>query len=148
MSAQSLALQVALRLDRDPATCAAWLDSADRVCGRGASQPWLCKRHVTVAEKREAKQREKDEARADAARAARETLRPEREARLAAIDQRLRAIDPLYGDPAGGDTAAINAPLRQRLPSDTRIAELARLHREREWLVAALAPNPEKENDR
>ncbi len=145
MSARSLALQVALRLDtRDPALCAAWLEKADRVCGKPSVQPWLCGRHVAVAQRRQAKERSTEEAQAAAARERAERARPRKEARLAAIDRRLRSIDPLYGGITGGaDRAAQHAPLRQRLPSDTRIAELAKLHTERERLESDLNPQAE-----
>lgn len=134
MSARSLALQVALRLDRDSSACAAWIDSSDRVCGKVSARPWLCSRHVKVAERRAEKQRTADEVRAQAIREKREALRPRREARLAAIDKRLRAIDPLYGDLASVDTAVQNIPIQKRLPSGTRVAELARLHAEKTQL--------------
>ena len=133
---QALASTVALRLDRPHGTCAAWIESADRICGRDAARPWLCKRHVTVAERRYARERAEAEADALKARQRAEAARPKREARLAQIDARLAQIDPT---PRGGhDRAAACAPLRQRIPSDARIAELARLHRERESLARLL----------
>ena len=49
---EDLAAMVALRLDRTPAQCAAWIESADRVCGKDAARPWLCKRHEGVAARR------------------------------------------------------------------------------------------------
>lgn len=52
----ALASTVALRLDRPTDKCAAWMEAADRVCGKDATAPWLCSRHVKVAEKRWAKE--------------------------------------------------------------------------------------------
>lgn len=134
---RGLALTVALRLDSPHEQCAAWIESADRVCGRDAIRPWLCKRHETVAKRRLEKEVAQEKAQAEKARQRAEKQRPAREARLARIDARLDQIDPFRTD-GKADTAATCAPLSQRLPSDTRIAELARLHRERDALVRTL----------
>ncbi|WP_299306067.1 hypothetical protein [uncultured Brachybacterium sp.] len=134
---RGLALTVALRLDSPHEQCAAWIESADRVCGRDAIRPWLCKRHETVAKRRLEKEVAQEKAQAEKARQRAEKQLPAREARLARIDARLDQIDPFRAD-GNADTAAMCAPLSQRLPSDTRIAELARLHRERDALVRTL----------
>ena len=54
MSAETLASFVILgRVDDRPTdVCGAWIDSADRICGKPAAEPWLFRRHVTVATKR------------------------------------------------------------------------------------------------
>ena len=137
---RSLALTVALRLDSPHEQCAARIESADRVCGRDAIRPWLCKRHETVAKRRLEKEVAQEKAQAEKARQRAEKQLPAREARLARIDARLDQIDPFRAD-GNADTAAMCAPLSQRLPSDTRIAELARLHRERDALVRTLRPH-------
>ena len=139
---RGLALTVALRLDSPHEQCAARIESADRVCGRDAIRPWLCKRHETVAKRRLEKEVAQEKAQAEKAQAEKarqraEKQRPAREARLARIDARLDQIDPFRAD-GNADTAAMCAPLSQRLPSDTRITELARLHRERDALVRTL----------
>ena len=134
---RGLALTVALRLDSPHEQCAAWIESADRVCGRDAIRPRLCKRHETVAKRRLEKEVAQEKAQAEKARQRAEKQLPAREARLARIDARLDQIDPFRAD-GNADTAAMCAPLSQRLPSDTRIAELARLHRERDALVRTL----------
>lgn len=135
---EALALMVALRIDsRDPARCAAWMDAADRVCERDAVAPWLCKRHETVARRRWAKLREDAAEKAEKARRKREEERPALTARLEAIEARIARLDPLSGTDRP-DRAAACAPLSQRLPSDARIAELARLHREAERLRSQL----------
>lgn len=133
---QTLAAMVALRLDRPAEQCAAWLEQAERVCGKEVVRPWLCKRHVTVAERRLEKDRARAREQVEAARQRAEQARPRREARLAEIDARLAQIDPFRD--GGEDRAAACAPLRQRLPSDSRIAELARLHQEHEHLARLL----------
>lgn len=125
------------RLDlRDPHVCGAWIESADRTCGR-PGRDWLCPRHVKVAQRVLDRRRAKDAIKADRARMAAESARPSRLAALARIEARLDAIDPMRRD-ARADGAIVNVPIAKRLPSDTRIAELARLHRERDRLRALL----------
>lgn len=51
----AVASMVVLRTDRPTGQCAAWMEAADRVCGKDATAPWLCSRHVKVAENRWAK---------------------------------------------------------------------------------------------
>lgn len=110
----ALASYVALRLDRDPDLCAAWMDSADRVCEKPATVPWLCPRHQKTAEKRRGKASaptvRADESKADwyaAQIAATEARIARREAAIERWENRPR-ID------ARDARAAINAPLKQR----------------------------------
>lgn len=134
---EALALTVALRLDsHDPARCAAWMDAADRVCDREAVRPWLCKRHETVAHRRADKLIAEATERAEKARQKREKERPALRDRLARVETKLDRLDPLRSNdrPDRPDRAAACAPLSQRLPSDSRIAELARLHKEADAL--------------
>jgi len=135
---EDLAAMVALRLDRTPAQCAAWIESADRVCGRDAARPWLCKRHETVAARRLTKALADREARAEKSRAAREERRRNDQARLEAVEAQLDRLDP-FRDGTAADRAAACAPLSHRLPSDSRIAKLARLHDEADRLRARLS---------
>lgn len=51
----AVASMVVLRMDRPTGVCAAWLEAAERICGKEASAPWLCAFHVKVAERRWAK---------------------------------------------------------------------------------------------
>lgn len=132
---RALASMVAVRLDgHDPDLCAAWIDSADRICGRPAVAPWLCKRHETVARRKLEKEVARDRARRERAAAEAERLRPKREARLAWIEARLHRLDP----PVDFDHGMVNLPLSKRLPSDARIHELSELYRERDDLYRAL----------
>ena len=110
----ALASYVALRLDRDPDLCAAWMDSADRVCEKPAAAAWLCPRHQKVAEKRAGKANapavRADESKADwyaAQIAATEARIARREAAIERWENRPR-VD------ARDARAAINAPLKQR----------------------------------
>lgn len=118
--------------DRPTDVCGAWIDSADRTCGKPAAEPWLCRRHVTVATKRadayiarEADRRERAEAR-------RIERAPKLRARLATVEARIRQLDP----PSRDDGAVINMPLARRMPTDNQIAELAQLVHERDRLRA------------
>lgn len=134
---EDLAAMVALRLDRTPAQCAAWIESADRVCGKDAARPWLCKRHESVATRRLAKALADQEARAEKSLKAREERHRNDSARLEEVEAQLDRLDPLR-DGTGADRAAACAPLSQRLPSGARIAKLARLHNEADRLRARL----------
>ena len=110
----ALASYVALRLDRDPDLCAAWMDSADRVCEKPATVPWLCPRHQKTAEKRAGKANDPimraDESKAD-------WYADQIAATEARIARREAAIERWENRPrvdARDARAAINAPLKQR----------------------------------
>lgn len=51
----TLARTVALRDDFADGVCPAWMEAAERVCGRPPSVGYLCSRHHKVAEHRHAK---------------------------------------------------------------------------------------------
>ena len=110
----ALASYVALRLDRDPDLCAAWMDSADRVCERPATVPWLCPRHQKTAEKRRGKA-SAPTVRADESKA--DWYADQIAATEARIARREAAIERWENRPrvdARDARAAINAPLKQR----------------------------------
>lgn len=134
MSAETLASFVVLgRVDDRPANvCAAWIDSADRTCGKPAAVPWLCRRHVTVAIKRAEAYAAREIARRERADARRVERAPKLRARLATVEARIRQLDP----PTRVDGAVVNVPLARRMPTDNQIAELARLVHERDRLRA------------
>ncbi len=134
MTPDQLASIVAAGPLGSPGVCAAWMDAAERRCGRPAPGAWLCPRHEAVAVRRAARagrkaadQRARHIAKAEAA-------RPAREAELARIDARLRVITPTDR----GDGAMVNMPLSKRMPSDSRITELARLHSQRQRLLTLM----------
>ena len=90
-----LALTVALdRPDSWGTDCPAWIESADRKCGKPREHGYLCKRHHEVATRRLAKQAEKKAAADERHRAEQERLRPGREARLDRINAEIRRLDP------------------------------------------------------
>ena len=110
----ALASHVALRLDRDPDLCAAWMDSADRACEKPAAVPWLCSRHQKVAEKR------RDKASAPTVRADQSKVDWYAD-QIAATEDRIArreaAIERFENMPRADTSdarAAINAPLKQR----------------------------------
>ena len=110
----ALASHVALRLDRDPDLCAAWMDSADRVCEKPATVPWLCPRHQKTAEKRQGKA-SAPTVRADESKA--DWYADQIAATEARIARRKAAIERWENRPrvdARDARAAINAPLKQR----------------------------------
>ena len=110
----ALASYVALRLDRDPDLCAAWMDSADRVCEKPATVPWLCPRHQKTAEKRQGKA-SAPTVRADESKA--DWYADQIAATEARIARRKAAIERWENRPrvdARDARAAINAPLKQR----------------------------------
>ena len=134
MSAETLASFVILgRVDDRPTdVCGAWIDSADRTCGKPAAVPWLCRRHVTVAIKRAEAYAAREVARRERANARRVERAPKLLARLATVEARIRQLDP----PSRDDGAVINMPLARRMPTDNQIAELAQLVHERDRLRA------------
>lgn len=133
---RALASMVALRLDgHDPAVCAAWIDSADRICGRPAVAPWLCKRHETVARRKAERWVERDREKQAQYAARQESMRPAREARLAVVQAEIDRLDPPRGP---FDHGLVNIPLAKRMPSDARIQRMAQLIRERDDLHRAL----------
>ncbi len=136
MTPETLASFVVLGrvIDRPTDVCGAWIDSADRTCGKPAAVPWLCRRHVTVAIKRAEAYAAREVARRERAEARRVERAPKLRARLAAVEARIRQLDP----PTRGDGAVVNVPLARRMPTDNQIAELARLVHERDRLRAAV----------
>jgi len=139
MNAAALASMLVLgRLEDSPTgVCGAWLEAAERRCGRpAAADTWLCPRHVSVARRRLEKAAQKRAAEADRARARTARSAPGRRAELEQIERRLLAIDPLFR--GNSDPAVVNLPLASRLPSDARISELAQLHARAQLLRSLL----------
>ena len=136
MTPETLASFVVLgRVDDRPTdVCGAWIDSADRTCGKPAAVPWLCRRHVTVAIKRAEAYAAREAARRERADARRVERAPKLRARLATVEARIRQLDP----PTREDGAVVNVPLARRMPTDNQIAELAQLVHERDRLRAAV----------
>ncbi len=129
MSAVALASLVALRLDGPDGVCPAWMESADRRCGKAATVGLLCARHHKVAEARMVKQDAANARWVERRRAAAIERLPKAEAELARVERRLDVIDPARHERKGPETdpAMQNVALAKRMPSDARIQELARL---------------------
>lgn len=129
--AEALAHHVAVG-ELVPGSCNAWMDAADRRCGKPATHPYLCDRHVKVAMVRAKKAADKAARNAERIRAWREKNLPKMRAELDCIEDQIRRLDPPPTSPL--DHGALNTPLRKRIPSDSTIALLAELHRRREYL--------------
>lgn len=130
-NAEALAWMVAVGTLQADGTCNAWMDSADRRCGKPATHPYLCDRHVKVAMVRAQKAAEKRllEARRHAEwRAANE---PKWRAELTKITAEITRLDPPTGPL---DHGILNTPLRTRVPSDAKISRLADLWARRKRL--------------
>src|SRR5690625_58411 len=102
---KALASYVALRIDdwRPEHGCPAWIESADRQCGRQpVDAAMLCKRHRNVALKREQKARIKQKEQADRTKAYRAENLPKWRAERELIEAQMER----YGSPATTDRAA------------------------------------------
>ena len=124
--------------------CPAWIESADRKCGKPRTEGLLCKRHHTVALRRLAAMAEKERGQAARAAEKRERDLPKWRAELARVEARMRVLDPPM---ATTDRAAYGGILhssiqreRARRWSDSRVQEMAQLvtraERLRSWIGA------------
>lgn len=140
-----LALTVALdRPDSWGTDCAAWIESADRKCGKPREHGYLCKRHHAVAVRRLAKQAEKKAAADERHRVEQERLRPGREARLDRINAEIRRLDP---PPPTTDMAAWGGVGMKGYKSPytaDRIHRLAELTTEAEQLRRLVGPRKDR----
>jgi hypothetical protein len=134
----ALANTVALRLDGPEGNCPAWMEAADRRCGKPATEGLLCARHHKVALVRYEKVLAANAKWVERRKAKGAERLPKAEAELAEVERRYAGLEPTASGPAA-DPAMVNMPLSKRIPSDTRIAELARLVRQRENLVSEIA---------
>lgn len=134
---ETLARLVSLPTAFPPAGCVAWMESADRHCGRDRTHDYLCKRHHNVALARIPKVLARDaeeRARRQAAAERRAERAPKLREKLARIDAEIAHRSREHST----DIAVINTPLRTRL-SDSQIARVAQLYRERDEIVKQLA---------
>ena len=133
MGEKALAGYVALRIDdwRPEHGCPAWIESADRQCGRQpVDAAMLCKRHRNVALKREQKARIKQKEQADRTKAYRAENLPKWRAERELIEAQMEH----YGSPATNDRAAFGGAThpsirRKQLQqlSDTNVQRMADL---------------------
>ena len=130
-NAEALASMVAVGDLRSDGTCNAWMDSADRRCGKPATHPYLCDRHVKVAIVRAKKDAEKRLAEARKRAEWRAVNEPKWRAELTKITAEITRLDPPTGPL---DHGILNTPLRTRVPSDAKISRLADLWARRKRL--------------
>ena len=137
---QHLAAMVTLRpeLLKDGQPCPAWLEAADRECGKPATHGYLCKRHDTVAQRKLAKELErlKQEQEQRAARRA-ENLPKWRE-RLTQVESEMNQLDPPRPNDRAAYTGQVHPSItKKRLNnlSDSKVQKLAALAREHQDLT-------------
>ena len=142
--ARALARLVALRLDTtDPGLCPAWVESADRRCGKQAAVGLLCARHHAVAEKRLTRAVEEEAARrAKPARPVADLIgeRDELAARAAHIggwDRHATTGPAAYG--GVGVRQSARGKRKAWAGMDRALAEFARIRRRIEELDRAIA---------
>lgn len=136
---RALALMVTVSQDWDTLTdCVAWMDSADRRCAREVETGWLCKRHVTVAERKLAKAIERDAAEKAKRAAARAGKLPGWRAELAEVEAEMARRDPAppTTDRAayGGVGCSTTARYQKRIFRDSNVEAMGRLVRRAEEL--------------
>lgn len=127
--------------DHYPAgTCWAWMDAAEKVCGRpeSADEPHLCTRHIRVAIRKRDKREQEDEEKRRRRQAYRVRKMPEWDEELRRIDREIARLDPPppTRDPAAylgeGSTAGRRYQAKY---TPSRIHRLAKLHERRRELV-------------
>ena len=122
--------------------CVAWVESSSKRCGKNRSDGLLCTRHHAIAQKRHAKIIERETSLLALFELEREARRPERERRLAAINDKKarRNPPPLTTDTAafGGVGCSTVARQNKQRMSSTNVQRMAEIWRERDALVALL----------
>lgn len=134
----ALADQVALRMDNwNPEQgCPAWIESADRQCGKPNTEGYLCKRHHTVAVRRYEDHLLRERTKQERREAWREKNLPLWRAELAKVDAEIERRDqPVVRDRAVGGVVHPSIRTRQRaLISDSNVKLMAALWRKHEEL--------------
>lgn len=135
-----LAMQVALRLDgwAPERGCPAWIESADRVCGRPPAHDYLCKRHHTVALRRWDSAVTRNAERAQARAEYRARMLPEWKAELAKVTAEIERRDPPRPNDRAAYTGYVHPSLRRqqsRLLSDSNVQRMAELWRKHDELT-------------
>ena len=143
-TAMSLALTVGL--DRPESwgdNCVAWVDSADRKCGKPRKHGYLCTRHHNVATKRLAKRIEKKQEWAERRRAHNEKKLPEWKAALEKVNAELahrtgsdqdRLEPAAYLGQAHASITKARQATTKRLFSDANVERVGELIRTKELL--------------
>lgn len=135
-----LALQVALRMDnyRIGSGCPAWIESADRVCGKDPVRGYLCNRHHNVAVKRQGKALEKAHADAQKRAEYRAEKLPGWKAELERINAEIERRDqPVVRDRAAATGFVHKSIQKKRMAalSDSNVKRMAALWRRHEELT-------------
>lgn len=136
----ALAMMVSLRIDDWTLEqgCPAWIESADRACGREPAKGMLCRRHHTVASRRWNQERQRREDAARDAALKRSRMIPEWQAELARVEAEIERLDqPVVRDRAavGGAVHPSIRKAQRRLMSDANVRRMAELWRRHEELT-------------
>lgn len=122
--------------------CQAWMDGADRKCGKFA-EDYLCKRHINVAIKRREARLAKEAARVARWEAEKERQTPKWQAELARVNAEIARRDPAppTTDMAayGGVGCSTTARYQKNLLRDSNVSRMAELLKRRDYLEARLA---------
>lgn len=135
-----LAQMVAISRDWHLLTgCVAWIDSAGKRCKRTVEAGWLCKRHISVAERKLAKALEKEKAFRARAAASRAERLPKWKAELARVEKEIARRDPspptIDRAAYGGVGCSATARYQRNLFRDSNVEAMGRLVRRRGELV-------------
>ena len=141
-----LAAMVALRVDNMGDTCPAWIASAERRCGKPATDGHLCARHHQVAVRRWDARTAAEATRAERYATDRAILAPTKRARLADVEAEIARREPSAPLDRAAYTGNVHPSIARRRRShltDTNVTRMAALHREadqlRAWLKGAIA---------
>ena len=121
-------------------TCVAWIESRDGYCAKPVDH-LLCRRHRMVGLKRHDADSEKKAAQQARYSQQRARQLPKWRQRLDQVNKRIAVLDPppLTTDRAAWGGEIHRSILRSRpAMSDARVEEMARLHRERDNLIARI----------
>ena len=131
----TLASVVALRVDNIGPTCPAWIDSADRRCGKPQTDGYLCNRHAKVARRTLAARLAVDATRSERHATDRAILLPAKRARLADVEAEIARREPKLPNDRAAYTGNVHPSIARRGHlSDANVTRMAALHREAEQL--------------
>ena len=134
-----LAAMVALRVDNMGDTCPAWMDTAERKCGKPRAVGYLCARHDKVARRTWETRAAADAMRAERYATDRAILAPTKRARLADVEAEIARREPSMPKDRAAYTGNVHPSIARRPHlTDTNVTRMAALHREADQLRAWL----------
>ena len=135
-----LAAMVALRPPTPgDALCPAWLDTAERRCGKPVTDGHLCARHHQVAVRRWDARTAVEAARSERYATDRAILAPAKRARLADVEAEIARREPSAPLDRAAYTGNVHPSIARRSHlTDANVTRMAALHREADQLRAWL----------